>query len=143
MVNADIIAKERGISFSHSYSSKDTPFSNLIKCSVETSNNNIDISGSIYFENHPRIVNIMGFDIDLNPEGNLLFIKNKDVPGVIGKIGTILGDFNVNIAGYLLSRIEASDYAYAVIKLDDLIENDVLEKINAINEIIDIKQIEF
>ena len=143
MVNADIIAKERGISFSHSYSSKDTPFSNLIKCSVETSNNNIDVSGSIYFENHPRIVNIMGFDIDLNPEGHLLFIKNKDVPGVIGKIGTILGDFNVNIAGYLLSRIEASDYAYAVIKLDNLIENDVLEKINAINEIIDIKQIEF
>ena len=57
----------------------------------------------------------MGFDVDLKPEGKMLFIKNKDVPGVIGKIGTILGDLDVNIAGYLLSRIEKSDYAYAVL----------------------------
>ena len=57
---------------------------------------------------------------DLNPEGNMLFIKNKDVPGVIGKIGTVLGNLKINIAGYLLGRIEDKDYAYAVIKLDTL-----------------------
>ena len=142
MVNADIVAKERGVSFSHSYSSSDTPFLNLIKCTVQTDNQEIDISGSIYFENHPRIVNIMGFEIDLNPAGPMLFIKNKDVPGVIGKIGTILGDCNVNIAGYLLSRIDKSDFAYAVIKLDDTINDKVLENINSIEDIIEIKQID-
>ena len=142
MVNADIVAKERGLSFSHSYSSLDTPFLNLIKCTVYTDEKEIDISGSIYFENHLRIVNIMGFDIDLNPEGPMLFIKNKDVPGVIGKIGTILGDCNVNIAGYLLSRIEKSDFAYAVIKVDELINDKVLEKIYSIKDIIEIKQID-
>ena len=141
MVNADIIAKERGISFTHSFSSQDTPFSNLISCSVSTSEEIIDISGSIYFENHPRIVNIMGFDIDLNPEGNMLFIKNKDVPGVIGKIGTVLGDLKINIAGYLLGRIDKQDYAYAVIKLDDYIDDIALNNINDIDEIISVKQL--
>jgi len=141
MVNADIVAKERGISFTHSFSNKDTPYSNLISCSVNTGDSLIDISGSIYFENHPRIVNIMGFDIDLNPDGNMLFIKNKDVPGVIGKIGTVLGDLKINIAGYLLGRIENKDYAYAVIKLDDYIDETALNKINAIEEIINVKQL--
>ena len=84
----------------------------------------------------------MGFDIDLNPEGPMLFIKNKDVPGVIGKIGTIIGDCNVNIAGYLLSRIEKSDFAYAVIKVDELINDKVLEEIYSIEDIIEIKQID-
>tara|TARA_B100001094_G_scaffold327977_1_gene387387 strand:+ start:558 stop:2138 length:1581 start_codon:yes stop_codon:yes gene_type:complete len=141
MVNADIVAKERGISFTHSFSNKDTPYSNLISCSVNTGDSLIDISGSIYFENHPRIVNIMGFDIDLNPDGNMLFIKNKDVPGVIGKIGTVLGDLKINIAGYLLGRIEHKDYAYAVIKLDDYIDKNALNKINTIEEIINVKQL--
>ena len=63
------------------------------------------------------------------------------MPGVIGKIGTILGDLNVNIAGYLLSRIEKSDYAYAVIKLDELVEQDILNQISVIDEIIDVKQL--
>ena len=142
MVNADIVAKERGLNFSHSYSSSETPFLNLIKCIVHTDKKEIDISGSIYFKNHLRIVNIMGFDIDLDPEGPMLFIKNKDVPGVIGKIGTILGNCNVNIAGYLLSRIEESDFAYAVIKLDEIINDKVLEEINSIKDIIEIKQID-
>ena len=76
----------------------------------------------------------MGFDVDLKPEGKMLFIKNKDVPGVIGKIGTILGNCNVNIAGYLLSRIDGSDFAYAVIKLDEVIDGEVLEEINSIKD---------
>ena len=72
----------------------------------------------------------MGFDIDLNPEGPMLFIKNKDVPGVIGKIGTLLGNLKINIAGYLLSRIENSDFAYAVIKLDQLIDEAIIDKLS-------------
>ena len=83
----------------------------------------------------------MGFDIDLNPAGPMLFIKNKDVPGVIGKIGTILGNLKINISGYLLSRIEKSDFAYAVIKIDDLVEDKVIKKKSKLKEIIEIKQL--
>ena len=53
---------------------------------------------------------IMGFEVDLKPEGRMLFIKNHDIPGVIGKIGTILGEMNINISGYLLSKVEDKDF---------------------------------
>ena len=141
MINADVIAKERGIIYTHSYNNEETPYLNLIKCKIKAGNQLIDVSGSVYFENHLRIVNIMGFEIDLDPSGTMLFIKNKDVPGVIGKIGTVLGNLNVNIAGYLLSRIEQKDFAYAVIKIDNLISNSVIEELEQINEIIEIKQL--
>ena len=88
-----------------------------------------------------RIIIIMGFDVDLKPEGKMLFIKNGDVPGVIGKIGTILGQKNINISGYLLSKMDNKNYAYSIIKIDDNISNDVLDKISKEDEIIDIKQI--
>ena len=141
MINADLIAKERGIKFSHSYNSQEMPYLNLIKCIVTSNSEVIEVAGNVYSENHIRIVNIMGFEIDLNPYGPMLFIKNKDVPGVIGKIGTILGNFNVNIAGYLLSRIEKKDFAYAVVKLDDVMDEVIVGKIKDIEEIIDLKQL--
>ena len=71
----------------------------------------------------------------------MLFIKNNDVPGVVGKIGTMLGEMNINIAGYLLSRIKGNDFAYAVIKVDSRIDNKSIEKISNLPEIIEIIQL--
>ena len=83
----------------------------------------------------------MGFDIDLDPIGNFLFIKNKDVPGVVGKIGTLLGMLGINIAGYLLSRNKDNDFAFAIIKLDSVLDDDIIKKIRDIDELIDVRQI--
>ena len=141
MVNANIIARERGINFKHSYNSKDISYVNLIECKIKTENDFVELSGSVFSKNHLRVVNIMGFDIDLNPKGVMLFIKNKDVPGVVGKIGTVLGSLNINIAGYLLSRVESNDFAYAVIKLDLEIDKNVVNTLNDLEEIINIKQL--
>ena len=141
MINADIIAKERNISFSHTYNNEDIPFLSLIKCVVKTENNSIEISGSVFDENHIRIVNIMGFDIDLNPTGSMLFVINKDIPGVIGNIGSLLGEHNVNIAEYHLGRIDNGDIAYGIIKLDCKINEDILDSLKKLKEIIDAKQI--
>ena len=114
---------------------------NLIKCVVTSGHNQLEISGSIFSNNHMRIVNIMGYAIDLDPSGNMLFIKNNDVPGVVGKIGTLLGTLNVNIAGYLLSRIKNNDYAFSVIKLDSALNNEIVKEIKKIDELIEIKQL--
>ena len=87
-INAISVAEERGISISHSYSSEKISYSNLVLATVKTSKGEYSIGGSVFEENHPRIVNIMGYKIDVFPEGVMIFMKNKDVPGVIGKIGT-------------------------------------------------------
>ena len=103
-INAISVAEERGISTSHSYSSEKISYSNLVLATVKTSKSEYSIGGSVFAENHPRIVSIMGYKIDVFPEGVMLFMSNKDVPGVIGKIGTFLGDNSINIASYILSR---------------------------------------
>ncbi len=141
MVNADIVAKERNIKFSHTYKNEEIPFSSLIKCIVKTEIGIYEISGSVFDENRLRIVNIMGFDIDLNPVGKMLFIINKDVPGVIGNIGSLLGKHDVNIAEYLLGKIDSSDSAYGIIKLNSKINEEILNSLRALSEIVDVKQI--
>ena len=73
--------------------------------------------------------------------GNMLFIKNKDVPGVVGKIGLLLADFKVNIGEYILSREKSNEFAYSVIKVDGIIESKLIEKLTQNDEIIKINQI--
>ena len=124
------------------YSNDDTPYLNIIETQVLSGGESITISGSVYGENHIRIINIMGFEIDLRPNGTMLFIKNMDVPGVVGKVGTILGNNKVNISGYLLSKMKNKDYAYSVIKIDDNIGAEVIDKINALSEILEVKQLQ-
>ena len=108
---------------------------------VKTKDETLQISGSVLDENHIRIVNVMGFDIDLNPSGPMLFVVNKDIPGVIGNIGSLLGMHNVNIAEYLLGRLDSDDIAYGVIKLDSKIDDDILSSLYDLDEITSVKQI--
>ena len=71
----------------------------------------------------------------------MLFIKNKDIPGVVGKVGMLLSEFDVNIGEYLLSRTKSNDFAFSVVKVDEQISSDLLEKLILIDEILSIKQI--
>ena len=140
-INANAVARERGISISHSHKTDPIPYSNLIMTRIETENEIINVGGSVFGDNHFRIVDIMGYELDVNPEGNMLFMKNKDVPGVIGRVGTILGEAGVNIGEYLLSRTSQNETAYAVVKLDSELEQGILEKLNKLDEIMNIQQL--
>ena len=84
----------------------------------------------------PRIVYLDGFHMDLVPEGKALLVYNKDIPGVIGKVGTLLGNVKVNIAGYQLGRKENSDIAIGVVRLDSEPSSDVIERIADLDEVI-------
>ena len=140
-INAISVAEERGISISHAYSSKKISYSNLIRATVTTSDGEYSISGSVFSENHPRIVSVMGYSIDVFPEGIMLFMKNKDVPGVIGKIGTLLGNNNINIASYILSREVKNKSAYSIVKVDEKINHRIIKEISMLKEIETINQI--
>ena len=142
-INASGIADERGINFSHSHNSKSINYSNLINSNITNSNGDeYSISGTVFGENHIRLVNIMGFDIDVMPEGNMLFVENIDIPGVIGKVGKILGDSNINIAEFLLSRTSKGNNAFSIVKVDDRISEELMGLIEKLDEIITIIQLE-
>ena len=141
-LNSSAVAQERGIIFSHSFSTDMIPYTNKIKTIIHSKNDVFSVSGSVFGKNFIRITEIMGFDIDLKPSGKMLFIKNKDVPGVIGKIGTTLGLEKVNISGYLLSKMEKKDFAYSIIRIDNKISKETISKLFKIKELIEIKQLD-
>ncbi len=142
-VNSGSIANDRGINFTHSYNSKSINYSNLMVSKITNINNEeYTISGAVFGKNHLRLVEIMGFEIDVMPEGNMLLIENVDVPGVIGKVGKILGDSEINIAEFLLSRTSKGDNAFSIVKVDDKISNELIESLKKLNEIMNIIQLE-
>ena len=71
----------------------------------------------------------------------MLLVHNKDIPGVVGKIGTVLGSFDINIAEFILSRKDSDSIAYSIIKIDEKISDDILRKISQEDAIIEVKLI--
>ena len=101
------IAKELGIELSINYSTLDSNYSNLISARV-VAKNDIIFEGSVFNDDLPRLVNLMGYKMEVYLKGTLLFIQNDDVPGVVGKVGTILGKNKINIQVISTSEIKIS-----------------------------------
>ena len=140
-INAGTLAKELGIDVSINFSTSDTNYSNLISAKVKT-DKEVLIEGSIFDDNLPRLVNIFGYKMEVNPNGILLFVQNDDVPGVIGKVGTLLGDNKINIAAYLLSKEKNKNLAFAVIRQDEAIDSKIIKLLNEIKELRVLHQID-
>ncbi len=139
-INADTIAKELGIDVTLNYSTVNSNYSNLISAIV-ISDEKVILEGSVFDDNLPRLVNILGYKIEVNINGTLLFIQNDDVPGVIGKVGTLLGENNINIVAYLLSKEKSRNLAFSVIRLDEFVKVEIIEKLNSIKELKYVQQI--
>ena len=103
-INAETIAKELGLEVEIHYSNNESNYLNLISAKVTANDIGYRLDGSVFDNQHLRLVNILGRDMEVTPMGPMLFIENNDVPGVIGKVGTLLGNLNINIAAYLLNR---------------------------------------
>ena len=124
-----------------SYTNDSGSYTNLIRTKVSGDSEPTRIAGSIFEGDHPRLVNILGYEMDLKPYGTMLFTRNKDVPGVIGSVGTLLGNANINIGGYLLSREMNEDEAFSVIRVDTKISEKVLVELQKLPEILSIQQL--
>ncbi len=134
-VNAMLIAKERDITTGEKVSQDTLGYSNLITVTVKGDNRQLEVKGT-YIENYgPRIVSINGYDVDIIPEGNLLFIQHTDRPGVIGRVGNILGDNNVNIATMQVGRKNVGGEAVMVLSLDKALCDDVYAKLPELEDI--------
>jgi D-3-phosphoglycerate dehydrogenase len=104
-------------------------FANFIWVEVETDKTKNSVSGTLFTKVDPRIVRINEFYIDAVPEGYMLFMRNDDVPGIIGQIGTILGRNKINIAGMSFGRDEKGGNAVSVLNIDSEVPKNVLEEI--------------
>jgi len=127
-VNAEFVAKEKGIEISSEALADSTVFKNLITVKLTTAESVTTISATIFDDGVKRIVAIDGFDIEVALKGDMIFFKNSDVPGVIGSIGSTLGRNSVNIADFSLARNDQKQ-ALAIILVDNAVSDATLKEL--------------
>jgi len=140
-VNAQSLAKERGITVNENRTNQAEDFSNYIQLTVDQNNETTEMMGTVFASKHCRIVRINDFTVDVEPFGTHIFIKNEDQPGVVGKVGTILGSHKINIAELSLGRMKKGKkvYAMTIIETDNDVSEAVVREIKKYPPIIDVK----
>ena len=128
MVNASLIADNMGIVVEENKSTQTESFSNIVSLSIESPEGKRTISGTL-FEGTPRIVRLRDYQVDFSPAEHMLILVYQDRPGMIGRIGTIMGVHGINIAAMNLGRREKLGEAMVILSLDSPVPSDVLEEI--------------
>jgi D-3-phosphoglycerate dehydrogenase len=135
-VNAPAIAHERGMRIVESKASESKGFSNLVTVSIKTAKEPSVVAGAIFGQHVIRLVRINDFYLDASPEGFILMLHNRDVPGVVGAVGTLLGKAKINIARLELGREKIGGMAISLIHVDDSIPASVLEELRKLPDIV-------
>jgi len=143
MVSAPVIARERNIDVSEITRDTAGAYQTLIKVTVTTETQTRTISGTLFNGKDPRIVEIKGIPIDAQLGPNMLFITNHDKPGLIGALGTTLGDAGVNIATFNLGRAEEGGNAIALIEIDGAPSQKLIDQICALDHVVMVKAMQF
>jgi len=146
LVNAFLIAEERGIAVTTTYIRSGSDAVPAIHSRVISKSGEQTVAGSVFGlganARAGRITEINGFRIEATPHGHMLVLRNRDVPGVIGSVGTILGERGVNISHFHLGRRERGGEAMAVIEIDAQVDRETLSKLRSVNEVISATEIE-
>ena len=141
-VNAPVVAKERGIEVKEVKSSDAGDFTSLIRIKVEAGQQSYTLAGTLFHRKEPRIVEINQFQVEVISEGHMVLIDNVDQPGVIGRVGRILGDHAVNIARMQCSRGERGGQALLIIGLDAPPPAQVLDTIKREDGILSVRLVD-
>lgn len=142
LVNARMIAEERGIKITETKAKKAENYTSLIRVITLTEKSKTSISG-IIFGNILKIVKINLFPIEAELSGGLLMLENQDVPGVVGRVGTFLGEKDINIAGFQLGRVEPGGTAISLINVDNTVPEYVLSQLAKLPHITSAKYLTF
>ncbi len=138
-VNAEHVARERGVSVESKSTTSETGFKNIITVKLTTQNGTImSISGTVMGEDAQRIVDIDGYSLELEPKGNLILFKNNDEPGVIGDVGRIIAEHNINISDFRLGR-DNNSQALAVVRVDANIPKQLLSDLESLKACISVR----
>jgi D-3-phosphoglycerate dehydrogenase len=143
MVNVLNIADSRGIKFSETHSGSSKDWRSVIVVNVETEERTRSVSGTLFTGKEPRIVDIEGVRIEAGLTENMIFIRNEDKPGLIGSVGTILGEAGQNIANFHLGRTPQGDSAICLVGLDSPISDDIMTKIKNLEQVKMAKKLSF
>ncbi|WP_333870811.1 phosphoglycerate dehydrogenase [Desulforamulus putei] len=140
-VNATLVARNRGITVVQTTKENGEDYHNLITVHVCTDKGKRLLAGTLFQGNDPRIVNIDGFRINAATTGHMLVVPHIDKPGIVGKVGTIVGDKNINIGGMQVGRVELGGKAIMVMMVDNIVPQDALEEMTKIDGVLEVKMV--
>jgi D-3-phosphoglycerate dehydrogenase / 2-oxoglutarate reductase len=135
-VNAPEIARERGLKVVESRTIESKGFLNLITVRVRTATGSSEVAGAVFGRDVIRLVKINDFYLEAVPEGYILMLHNRDTPGVVGTVGTLLGEAKINIAGLQLGREKVGGMAISLIHVDERIPAPVLARLRTQSNIV-------
>jgi D-3-phosphoglycerate dehydrogenase len=131
-VSAPFIARERGISVTETRSRETTDYINTLVLSVRTAAGVHEVAGAVIGNRGLRLIRIDGYRVEAVPEGYFLMLHNRDVPGVVGAVGTVLGQAGINIAGLELGRDRVGGTALSLVEVDQPVPPEVLERLKTL-----------
>jgi D-3-phosphoglycerate dehydrogenase len=134
-VNAMLIARSRGLRVTETSTTESAGYSSLITAELRTDRGVSSVAGTL-FHHEPRFVAIDGFSLEAVPQGYMLVFANQDVPGVVGRIGTLCGRHGINIAGMQLGRERRGGRAVSILNLDDPMPPAALDEIRAMPDLV-------
>jgi len=143
VVSAPIIAKERGIVVEETRREAEGDYESLITVTVTTDRQSRHVSGTVFADGRPRIVNIKGIRMDAEFGPSMIYITNLDKPGFIGKFSSTLGDAGINIATFHVGREAPGGNAIALIEIDGELPPDLLAKVRALPQVQQAKPLRF
>jgi D-3-phosphoglycerate dehydrogenase len=143
MVSAAVNARERGIRLEEVTRGQEGAFESYIRLTVKTDKYDRSVAGTVFSDGRPRIIQVrdIGMEFELAP--HMLFVRNADKPGFIGRFGTVMGEAGVNIATLNLGRDKPGGDAICMVAVDEPVAEEVLAKIRALPQVVRVTRLEF
>jgi D-3-phosphoglycerate dehydrogenase len=132
MVNAPFLARERGLDVREIRHDREGDYHTLVRVTATTPDGERSVSGTLFANSAPRLVDMFGIRVEAELEGEMIYIVNEDAPGFIGRLGTALGEAGVNIGTFNLGRREAGGEAVALVSVDQHIEPELVGRLEGL-----------
>ena len=132
MVNAPVLAKERGLDVREVRHDREGDYHTLLRVSARTQAGERTVAGTLFGNSAPRLVELFGVKVEADLVGDMLYIVNEDRPGFIGRLGTLLGEANINIGTFHLGRLAAGGDAVLLLSLDEPVGPEVVRKVETL-----------
>ena len=143
MVNAPIVARERGMAVDEVRQTQRGAYGTYVRLTVRTDKLERSIAGTVFSDGRPRIIQIKGIDLEAGFGPDMLYVTNRDKPGFIGRLGTLLGNEKVNIASFNLGRSGAGEDAISLIDVDGPVTDAVLERVRGLEGVVQARRLSF
>ena len=143
MVSAAASARERGMRLEETTSGQEGAFESYMKLTVKTDEYERSVAGTVFSDGRPRIIQVRDIDMEFEIAPRMLFVRNLDKPGFIGRFGSLMGEAGLNIATLNLGRDKPGGEAICIVAIDEPVTDEVLSKVRALPQVKRANRLEF